>query len=407
MYGFPKLRPACVLALIIVAAILAVPHVLAGEPKLPLLKETWHPLAGESLHVFAGEEMLFVADFEKGAGSSSGPQVKSLVAKGIFGKGPFGRAMRVDRLAYPGKDIFTALDSVYFAFWLRLDFDPATDTQKRVIMQMGDGERNSTVMRTNGAGKLMLVLSDDDYSSAVRTDISKWKKGEWHHVGGWFHKKGHRLWLMVDGYGADSTIMYHNDGLTEEDLGDLYIGCGPNGGGYCAIDEVVYAKPRGAVAWEHHHWLLGIAQLAAAGKLKAEITPNAHGVAGNPKAVAGTVRTFGLECTLPRMPRVTKKGITADKDLTSSASVWTLFNKTIDMKSGGGEFRLRHRRAHRVVVVGSGNRRRTARQAQAAPDGIRKDGAAHERPVRDQEGGQMRHLRQDGRRHVALHARGD
>jgi len=339
MNCFRVSRPVQALALVIMLALtLGVSLQATGAQEPPLSSaDTWHPLAGKSLHVYEHKDSLFVCDFENGPASTSGPQVGPLVAEGQYIPGPFGRAMKATRLTYPGKDLL-ALDGVYFGFWLRPDFDPATDTAQRVIMQMGDGKQRSLVMRTNGAGKLMLTLSDDDYTSAVRTDISKWKRGEWHHVGGWFHQPGHRMWLMIDGYGVDSTVMYHNDGLREEDLGDLYLGCGPQGGGYCAIDEVHFVKTsaRAPIAPAHHDWMLGIAQLSAAGKIEARIAPTPWGVAANTNAVVGTVRTFGLECTLPRRPGVTIKGVTSNKDLESSAPVWTVFNVPDHGGSGYG-----------------------------------------------------------------------
>ena len=299
----------------------------AGEPRpLPTFGDTLHPLAGTSLNVSACTESRFVCDFEAGAASSSGPDVQPLVAKGRPIDGLVGKAFAVESLAYPGAALINP-ESTYFGFWLRLDFDPATDTERRVLMQMGDGEHRSLVMRTNGAGKLMLILSDDDYASACRADISTWERGEWHHVAGWFHRAGHRLWLMIDGYGVDSTIMYHNDGLMPGDLGPLYIGCGPDGGGYCAVDEIVFSNADGGqVARAHRDWLLGIAQLAARDRIKTQIKPSAWGIASNPKAVVGTIRTFGLECTVPRVPRITDRGLTSDPDRASSAPVWTVFN---------------------------------------------------------------------------------
>jgi hypothetical protein len=211
---------ACAIAALLAAALLAAATALAGEEPLPAFGDTWHPLTGTSLRVSAFNDSRFVCDFERGADSSSGPEVKALAAEGTFGAGPFGRAMKVERLAYPGAALID-VEQTYFGFWLRLEFDPATDAQRRVIMQMGDGARRSLVMRTDGKGRLVLLLSDDDYASACRTDISRWQPREWHHVAGWFHRKGHRLWLMVDGYGADSTVMYHNDGLIADDLGTL------------------------------------------------------------------------------------------------------------------------------------------------------------------------------------------
>ena len=318
-------------AAIVFCAVIVIHPAWAGEEEpLPDFNGTWHSLAGKSLHVYADTEALFVCDFEQGVSSSSGPAVEPEVQEGVkFVKGPFGKAVKATRLAYPGKALLDP-EEMYFGFWIRLDFDPATDTKNRVIMQMGDGTRNSLVMRTDGAGMLMLILSDDDYASACRKDISRWKQGEWHHVAGWYRtpgKGGGRMWLLTDGYGADSTTMYHNDGLTAEDLTTLYLGGGPDGKPSCAVDEVLFTRRKASyVAYAHHGWMLGIAQLAADGKLAAEIKPSPWGVAANPKAVVGTVRVFGLEAWVPRMPRITSKGITSDKDPASAAPEWTMFN---------------------------------------------------------------------------------
>lgn len=299
----------------------------AEEVPLPAFGETWHPLAGTSLHLAADLNSRFVCDFEEGASSSSGPEVQPVVAEGVqLVDGPFGKAVKVTRLAYPGAALID-VENTYFGFWVRPDFDPATDPGQRLLLQMGDGGQRSLLLSTNGAGMLVLTLSDDDYATACRTDISWWKRGEWHHVGGWFNRKARRLWLLADGYGVDSSVMYHNDGLTPDDLGTLYLGCGQYGRSPWAIDEVVFASAfSGYVARAHHDWMLGIGQLAVAGKIPVCVKPNAWGVDSNPKGVAGTVRTFGLECTLPRMPRVTASGLGCLETPAGAAPEWTLFN---------------------------------------------------------------------------------
>jgi len=318
-----RLLVACIVALGMAGA----PASPADQPEvLPHAWDSWHPLAGMSLGVTADTMTLFVADFEKGLSSSGGTKVEPLESAGVeFIQGLVGKAVRARRLTYPGAQLINP-ERTYFGLWIRPDFDPNTDRNKRTILQMGDGRKNSLVMRTNGAGMLMLIMSDDDYSSACRKDISSWRRGEWHHVGGWFNKKAHELWLFADGYAADSTVMYHNDGLRPEDLTTLYLGCGPEGESGCVIDEVAFAGDDAKTAREHHYWMLGIATLAAEGKVRAAIKPNAWGVAANPKAVAGTVRVFGLECSVPRAPRITPQGLTCDSSPESSAKELTIFN---------------------------------------------------------------------------------
>ena len=165
------------------------------------------------------------ADYAKGnpKGSMASSRTKGMMRLTTGGGGKFGEGLYTGTpeealsLYYDAKGNI-ATDRGTVELWVKLNSDidalegPQRYTHRYLFEAHGDKWNQNTIVLEIAYELLSFTIYDDSGRSShtVKTDVSSWKKGEWHHVAG--------TWDTVD-----KTVLLYVDGEVKDALDDRFF----------------------------------------------------------------------------------------------------------------------------------------------------------------------------------------
>jgi hypothetical protein len=176
------------------------------------------------------------------------------------------------------------------SFWVQPEWN-GNDGKVHKLLRIGDPQNNGLVVEKSVRGQLRFVMASPEKLTAARTDVSGWRKGQWHHVAiAWRSLEGQPfgLALFVDRKQVDGPLAAGNTFLNPEKMPDARVWIGDESS-EAALDELIFhtteLDPWRVVSQDYFQTLPCE---------KTRITPTPFGISSDLRAVAGFPKQFGL-----------------------------------------------------------------------------------------------------------------
>lgn len=136
-------------------------------------------------------------------------------------------------------------------FWIRPQWD-GDDGERHRILTIGDPGSNGLSLEKAPSGVLRLLMASPERRTVARADISRWRRGEWHHIAiGWMTRNGLAtgLPLWIDRVCVDGPVPAGNPLMDPDAMEDARVIVG---GESCdaTIDELILRDRFDTEGWE-------------------------------------------------------------------------------------------------------------------------------------------------------------
>lgn len=187
------------------------------------------------------------------------------------------------------------------SFWVRPNWH-GNDGRRHIFLRLGDPDKNGILVEKAASGMLRYVMASPAAVTVGRTDVTHWRKGEWHQIAiGWYRNEEGKplgLPLWVDKVARDGRIAGYNTFFDPQSMNDRRIVIGDSTS-HAAMDELIFRSklfdkhPPDQIETIYRDWFLTAPFSAIS------VDPEPCCVPADRRVIAGYQKQFGLKARLP------------------------------------------------------------------------------------------------------------
>ena len=215
-------------------------------------------------------------------------------------RGTAGKGVSLVR-EHPIENSLLSSEQGLISFWIRPAWN-GDDGKRHVFLKLGDPTRNGILVEKAESGMLRYVMASPAAVTVGRTDVSHWRKGEWHQIAiGWYRNEEGKplgLPLWVDKVAKDGRIAGHNTFFDPSSMTDRRIIIGDSTSD-AEMDELIFRgklyekHPPDQIETIYRDWF----RTAPFSAISVDHEPSC--VPADRRVLAGHQKQFGLKARLP------------------------------------------------------------------------------------------------------------